>query len=460
MADAALTLDAPIGSPIARVAPSAVAGAIVAGAAFALSPLGTMAVALCGWMAWRASRTLDASDRVSFWWIVGAAVAARLLVVMGLFVIAAYAGRSVITLVPDADYLIERAAILRNAWMAMPLGPHQYREIFNPYGASSYVSWLALLDAAAGSSPSGLALVSVACHVAGGLLLFQPLREAFGSRAARAALALLLFWPTLFVWSVSVLKESAQFLLMSVTLVTALRIPRASSWAARAGWLAALAGALGILWTFRTGSLAIAAGGLGLAVAAALLLSRRGLLAIALAIALVIGWRAQHAMLDQVRAAANRHYGHVISAGVSYRVLDQRFYSGGPDAISKMTAADAARYLVASAVMFIAAPVPWSIASGSLFSGAAIVPQQLAWYCGVAAACAGVGFGLRRDRWLTMLLAAYAVAGLIIIAPNSGNIGTLVRHRDMIVPFVIALAAPACAALAAAIAKLRPERES
>src|SRR5437773_51156 len=368
MADTALTLDAPIGSPIARVAPSAVAGAIVAAAAFALSPLGTMAVALCGWMAWRTSRSLDASDRVSFWWIVGAAVAARLLVVMGLFVAAWYAGRPVITLVPDAGYLIERAAILRNAWMAAPLGPHQYREIFNPYGASSYVSWLAMLDAAAGSSPSGLALVSVACHVGGALLLFQPLREAFGSRAARAALALLLFWPTLFVWSVSVLKESAQFLLMSVTLVTALRIPRASSWAARAGWLAALASALGILWTFRTGSLAIAAGGLGLAVAAALLLSRRGLLAIAL--------------------------------------------------------------------------------------------QQLAWYCGVAAACAGVGFGLRRDRWLTMLLAAYAVAGLIIIAPNSGNIGTLVRHRDLIVPFVIALAAPACAALAAAIAKLRPERES
>lgn len=458
MPDAALTLDAPIGSPIARIARSAVPGAIAAGAAFALSPLGTMAIALCGWMAWRTSRSLDAKDRVWLWWMLGAAVAARLLVVMALFVSASYAGRPMITLMPDADYLIERVAMLRNAWIAVPLGPHQYREIFNPYGASSYVSLLAMLEVAAGSSsPSGLALVSVACHVAGALLLFTPLREAFGPRPARAALALLLFWPTLFVWSVSVLKESAQFLLMAVTLVAALRMGRASSWAARAGWLAGLAAALAVLWTFRTGSLAIAAAGLGLAAAASLLLPRRGLLAIALAVALVVGWRAQHVLVEQVRTAASRHYGHVISAGVSYRLLDQRFYSGGGDAIRKMTAAEAARYLAAAAVMFVAAPLPWSVASAS---AAAIVPQQLAWYGLVAAACAGVGFGLRRDRWLTILLAAYAIAGLMIIAPNSGNVGTLVRHRDIIVPFVIALAAPACAAIAAAIADVLPERAS
>jgi len=435
----------------ARTAAVAVVVAIGCGLAFALSPLGTVAFALLLWMGHRTALTLDAADRAWFWWIVGAGIGLRCAVVAALFVFAPYSGQHVLTLAPDAEYLIDRTAILRNLWAGVPLGPHQFREIFNPYGASSYLVTLAVLQRIFGPAPNALALVSATCHMAASLLVFQELRRTFGLPAARMALGLLLFWPTLFVWSVSVLKESAQFLLIAVTLIGASRTVAARG-APRVAWALAVGCALALLGTLRAGSLPIALVGLSLAAAGSLLLGRRALLMAVLAVAAIAGWRAQDRVVGQVRLAASRHYGHVMSAGVSYRLLPQRFYSGGDPAIAKMYTADSVRYLAVATVMFAVVPLPWQVASAS---SVALLPQQVAWYVVLVAAALGLGAGLRRARWLTLLLAGYVVAGVIIIAPNSGNIGTLVRHRDMIVPFVIALAAPALAAAASGLARMR-----
>ena len=66
-----------------------------------------------------------------------------------------------------------------------------------------------------------------------------------------------------------------------------------------------------------------------------------------------------------------------------------------------------------------------------------MLPQQLAWYLTCLAAAAGFAMGLRRAPWLACVLAGFSLAGLLVIAPNSGNVGTLMRHRDLIVPFVL-----------------------
>ena len=46
----------------------------------------------------------------------------------------------------------------------------------------------------------------------------------------------------------------------------------------------------------------------------------------------------------------------------------------------------------------------------------------------------------RRDPLVTLVCLGYIVMGLAAIAANGGNVGTLVRHRDMVVPFVAVLA--------------------
>ena len=53
----------------------------------------------------------------------------------------------------------------------------------------------------------------------------------------------------------------------------------------------------------------------------------------------------------------------------------------------------------------------------------------------------GIREGLRRDAFLTWLWLGFAIAGGGVIALNSGNVGTVVRIRDSIVPFVVSLSA-------------------
>jgi hypothetical protein len=59
----------------------------------------------------------------------------------------------------------------------------------------------------------------------------------------------------------------------------------------------------------------------------------------------------------------------------------------------------------------------------------------------VVLAAIGVVAGLRSDPLVTCLLCGVTAAGALTIALNSGNIGTMVRHRDTVVPFVVWLSA-------------------
>jgi hypothetical protein len=66
----------------------------------------------------------------------------------------------------------------------------------------------------------------------------------------------------------------------------------------------------------------------------------------------------------------------------------------------------------------------------------AYVPELALWYLLVLLAPFGFAAGLRRDALLTCLLASYSFMTAGIIAMNSGNVGTLVRHRALIAPYL------------------------
>jgi hypothetical protein len=60
----------------------------------------------------------------------------------------------------------------------------------------------------------------------------------------------------------------------------------------------------------------------------------------------------------------------------------------------------------------------------------------------------GVYAGYRRDPVVTCLLAGYLVPTALAVALTTGNVGTLIRHRTLIVPYLVWLSAiGACAAV-------------
>jgi len=99
---------------------------------------------------------------------------------------------------------------------------------------------------------------------------------------------------------------------------------------------------------------------------------------------------------------------------------------------------EAGRFLVRSFVSYVTVPLPWDVQSRAAL---AYVPEQIIWYLLVALLPAGLVFSFRRDALVTALLIANAVASSLLVAITSGNVGTLVRHRGMAIPYIVWLSA-------------------
>jgi hypothetical protein len=207
----------------------------------------------------------------------------------------------------------------------------------------------------------------------------------------------------------------------------------------RIGAAALLVGCALVAQSIRAGGLAMAGAGAAAGLALSLV-ARRPRLAVAIIVAallivpfVVTRGDFKDRVVSAVREVAAVHWGHVNTPGYVYTVLDGSFYTRRA-AIDEMTVAQGVRYVVGSIAAYVAMPLPWTTQSRTSL---AYLPEQLVWYLMVALAPIGIVAGLRRDALLTSLLLAYAAIAVALVALTSGNIGTLVRHRGLAVPYML-----------------------
>jgi hypothetical protein len=73
-------------------------------------------------------------------------------------------------------------------------------------------------------------------------------------------------------------------------------------------------------------------------------------------------------------------------------------------------------------------------------------PEMLVWYVLVAAGVASTW--RERRRWPYLAPLTLTIGGLmLVLALAEGNVGTLFRHRAMVIPFAASLASPSLVAL-------------
>lgn len=100
-------------------------------------------------------------------------------------------------------------------------------------------------------------------------------------------------------------------------------------------------------------------------------------------------------------------------------------------------------YLPKGMIYALAAPFPWT---AQTITELLTIPEMLLWYVLVVLAIL-VGWQARR-RWRALAsLVGYLVGTFLVLALVEGNVGTLFRHRAMLLPFVFMLAAPGVVAL-------------
>ncbi len=430
----------------------AVAAGAALGFAYTLSPL-TIIACLVFWPACRiAVRPLGPAERRWLLTVVLIAVALRVLAIGGLFLTAdpniPYAN-----FFGDEEFFKRKTTWLRNVAMGIPISTADFIYAFDKTGDNSYVLMLTYVQALVGLAPYGIHILNASMYVAAALIVYRLARPAFGGPAALAGLTLLLFMPSLFFWSISALKEPVYFLVAAINILMCVSIARGRRW-----WVKVMAAAglvLGALalQSLREGGLILATVGAVGGLSLAWLVRRpRWLIAAALILPLVAGAAAtrpavQERALSVFRDAAMKHWGHINTPGQSYRLMDAEFYIDRKS-VAEMTPRDAGRYVIGAFWSYATVPLPWQVESRSAL---AYVPEHVLWIVLLLLTPIGAIAALRVDAVLGSLLIMHGGAAAAMVALSGGNVGTLVRHRGLAMPYFAWLAGLGLVVVAARI---------
>lgn len=424
-----------------------IAAGVLLGIAYTLSPVTVLMLPCLVLLVRWAGQPLGARERRWFYALMVAAVGLRLVVIGGLF-LSADADVPFATFFGDEELFKSRSVWLRNMGLGVPISPADVIYAVEETGKSSYLFVLAYLSALAGDAPYGVHVFNTTLYLAGVCVIYRMVRPAYGRLVAFGGLAALLFLPSLFIWSISALKEPLYTLLAALELRCALYIARgrpadalrASAWYWRFAAIAAVIGLGVLLEGLRKGGLLVA--GIGtIGGIAASIGSRRPRLAIAALVLAPIAALAalrvpaiHDRALAVVKDAAIYHVGHVYTPGYSYRTLDSWYYIDPADIRRVMSDGDAVKYVFAAMAEYVVQPIPWAIETRSTL---AFVPEQMAWLVLFALVPLGLVAGMRHDAALTGVLAAHGLAVMLIVALTSGNVGTLIRHRGLVLPYIV-----------------------
>jgi len=436
-------IDAPAAQLPRRVAIGTVVVGAIVGIAYTLSPLTVWSSVIFAFLIWLIGQGLPEDECRRVRTILVVAIVARLAAIAGLWLATDHFRVPFGSFFGDEEYFIRRATWLRNVALGIPIHSADLIYAYDEYSYTHYLYVFAFIEALVGFAPYGLKVISAAMYLAGAVVLYRLARRAYGSGVALAGLLVLLFLPTLFAWSIAALKEPPYFLVGALACAAAVGTVRTRSVARRAAGVLFLCAAAAGLQSIRDGGMIIAIVGLGGGIVLGWLVQRPvAAISVAVVVPIVVFglWSrppVQVRVVQEVRRAAKLHWGHINTPGYTYKTLDPEIY---PErrAIDRMSRDATARFLLRSAWEYLTVPRPWTIESRAAL---AFVPELMFWYCVLALLPIGLIAALRRDPLVTAVLSAYAFGIAALVALTGGNIGTLVRHRGLALPYVIWLSA-------------------
>jgi hypothetical protein len=426
-----------------RVLGWTVAAGLAIGITYALSPLTVWFLVAMAVLVPLSVKGIAGDERRWILTMLVAAIVLRVVAIGGLFLLTNHAQVPFGSFFGDEEYFIKRSIWLRNVALGIPIHGADLIYAFSEYSATSYLYVLAFIQVLVGPAPYGVHLLGMALYLWATVVLFRTVRLSLGRMPALIGLGLLLFLPSLFAWSISALKEPLFFLLTAASVGCAVKLVRGPGVAARAVGLLALVAIAVALETIRPAGAALCvvsvAGGLMVAMVVA---RPHPLIAVFIAVPIIAGAvlsrpAVQFKAYTAMQNAARSHWGHVATAGYVYKVLDERLYPDRSE-ISDLRFGETARFLVRAVVRYVTVPLPWEAQS---VAALAFLPEQILWYVLLAFVPFGVVFAFRRDVVVAGLLVAHAAIAGLSVALTSGNVGTLIRHRGLALPYLVWLGA-------------------
>lgn len=127
-------------------------------------------------------------------------------------------------LVDDSGYYTLRGLFNSMYWLNKPMHPITIEAmVTNPYGATGYIYLLATFFTLFGYSPIASRFINCLLGALIAILIYSIVRNIFGKKPAVLSSILVAFWPSLFFWSITNLKETSLIFLAYLMIWSAIK---------------------------------------------------------------------------------------------------------------------------------------------------------------------------------------------------------------------------------------------
>ncbi|MDD5195735.1 MAG: glycosyltransferase family 39 protein [Candidatus Omnitrophica bacterium] len=270
-----------------------------------------------------------------------------------------------------------------------------------------------------------------------GIFIYHIAKDIFGMAVAKLSAVLAVFTPSLFLWSLTLMKDIPFILTTTLILWSFLRYVKTKKIFYLFTLCLAILGQYTIRPQFTIGFILLS---LLLSYFVLSKLSRRTKLYITLCLFLLmipvsLNYKLNDLVRGQMHRIINYSRGIIASEGSTYKVFDDKYYSPGSLSQAEyISFTDFVKGILRGWFYFILVPFPWKIYSRLQMLS---YPQVLLWYLFLPFVFLGIISALRYKWRETFVILSYIIITGTMVVITSGNIGTVFRHRDMFTPLFL-----------------------
>lgn len=305
------------------------------------------------------------------------------------------------------------------------------------YGFSGFTYFLGTVYYFFGPLKFSARLLNCLMGVGSGIFIYYIVKDIFGKKCAKLSAILTVFIPSLFLWSITFLKDIPFIFISCIILWSFLRFQKTKRMLFLYFFFLAILAQATIRPTFPMvfiGLILI----LSYFIISGISWRKKIIVSLCLLILMVPflhRFDFKNKVNNQMFSVLNYTRGIVNTGGSTYKVFDDKYYNGGPLSHSNyISFLDFTRGFFKGWLYFLLVPFPWKTYTGlQLIS----YPQTILWYLLIPFVFIGMVTALRYKWKETFVIFAYIIVLGSIIAMNSGNIGTVFRHRDMLTPLFL-----------------------
>lgn len=297
-------------------------------------------------------------------------------------------------------------------------------------GVFSYL--IALIYSILSYVPLLIKFINALLSVLTGVLLYELGRYLFGKTVGRISMLIFVFLPSVFVFSLTSTRDPLAIFLLTSAVYSLTRYYTAG----RQSYLILLALTIIAVYFIRLSAfpslLFVSLFSLFLSLSPKL---RWKLFFIFAASLIAFSPAFKGRMIDYFNLAkiTNPHIGYIHTPGNNYKIFADGYYSGEKD-ISRITPLEFSAALAKGFVHYLFEPFPWSIKSKGESVG---ISQTIFWMVFFPFVVLGVALNLRYKLKKGHVALMYIFIFSVMLSIGEGNVGTVFRHRDMVMPFFI-----------------------